>query len=112
MEKQLDATQKLELEIQQLEDKLQVMTHMNGEKEKIFESNEELKQKLEEMESVDAMNQALLIKENLAKEELESARQMLIKVSVRFFYVLTVTWRVVNVSRFLSCPNMCKLVMV
>lgn len=79
MEKQLDATQKLELEIQQLEDKLQVMTHMNGEKDKIFESNEELKQKLEEMECVDAMNQALLIKENLAKEELESARQMLVK---------------------------------
>lgn len=91
MEKQLDARQKLELEIQQLEDKLQVMTHMNGEKDKIFEFNEELKQKIEEMESVDAMNQALLIKENLAKEELEGARKILIKVAINFFYVLTVT---------------------
>lgn len=84
LEKQLDAKQKLELEIQQLKGKLQVMKHMGGEddsvvKKKMEEMSEELKEKIEEMEDLEALNQALVVKERMSNDELQEARNELIK---------------------------------
>ncbi|KAG1371709.1 factor of DNA methylation 1 [Cocos nucifera] len=84
LEKQLDAKQKLELEIQQLKGKLQVMKHMGGEddsaiKEKMEEMSEELKEKIEEMESLEALNQTLVVKERTSNDELQEARSELIR---------------------------------
>ncbi|KAJ4804133.1 XH/XS domain-containing protein [Rhynchospora pubera] len=83
LEKQLDAKQKLELEIQQLKGQLQVMQHMGGEEDstmqqKMEELTEELKEKIEEMENIDALNQTLVVKERKSNDELQEARKELI----------------------------------
>lgn len=86
LQQQLDAKQKLELEIQQLKGKLEVMKHMPGEedsesKKKIKELTEELQDKYDEMEYMESMNQILLIKERKSNDELQNARNELIAVS-------------------------------
>ena len=86
LQQQLDAKQKLELEIQQLKGKLEVMKHMPGEedsesKKKIKELTEELQYKYDEMEYMESMNQTLLIKERKSNDELQNARNELIAVS-------------------------------
>ncbi|KAJ1692854.1 hypothetical protein LUZ63_009552 [Rhynchospora breviuscula] len=83
LEKQLDAKQKLELEIQQLKGQLQVMQHMGGEEDstmqqKMEELTGELKEKIEEMEDIDALNQTLVVKERKSNDELQEARKELI----------------------------------
>ncbi|CAN6238852.1 unnamed protein product [Urochloa humidicola] len=83
LQQQLDAKQKLELEIQQLQGKLEVMKHMPGEedsesKEKIKELSEELQDKYDEMEAMESLNQTLVIKERKSNDELQSARKELI----------------------------------
>jgi hypothetical protein len=86
LEQQLDAKQKLELEIKQLQGKLEVMKHMPGEEEseskkKIDELSEELQDKYEEMDSMESLHHTLLIKEQKTNEELLDARKKLIDVS-------------------------------
>ena len=85
LQQQLDAKQKLELEIQQLKGKLEVMKHMPGEEDseskKIKELTEELQDKYDEMEYMESMNQTLLIKERMSNDELQNARKELIAVS-------------------------------
>lgn len=88
LERQLDAKQKLELEIQQLKGQLQVMQHMGAEedstvKNKIDELSSELNEKIEEMEDMEALNQTLVVKERKSNDELQEARKEL--VSVRTF---------------------------
>ncbi|KAF8762198.1 hypothetical protein HU200_009748 [Digitaria exilis] len=83
LQQQLDAKQKLELEIQQLQGKLEVMKHMPGEedsesKKKMKELSEELKEKYDEMEAVESLNQTLVIKERKSNDELQNARKELI----------------------------------
>nr|XP_010911457.2 factor of DNA methylation 5 [Elaeis guineensis] len=83
LEKQLDAKQKLELEIQQLRGQLQVMKHMGGEedsevKKKMEEMSEQLKEKVEEMEDLEVLNQTLVVKERKSNDELQEARKELI----------------------------------
>ncbi|CAL4967931.1 unnamed protein product [Urochloa decumbens] len=83
LQQQLDAKQKLELEIQQLQGKLEVMKHMPGEedsesKEKIKELSEELQDKYDEMEAMESLNQTLVIKERKSNDELQNARKELI----------------------------------
>lgn len=83
LEKQLDAKQKLELEIQQLTGNLNVIKHMGGEedsglKKKMDEMGEELKDKIGEMEHLEALNQALVVKERKSNDELQDARKELI----------------------------------
>lgn len=85
MEKQLDAKQKLELEIEQLKGKMNVMKYMEGEddsgaKTKMDEMTEELKEKIEEMEELEALNQTLVVKERMSNDELQEARKALIAV--------------------------------
>ena len=86
LQQQLDAKQKLELEIQQLKGKLEVMKHMPGEedsesKKMIKDLTEELQDKYDEMEYMESMNQILLIKERKSNDELQNARKELIAVS-------------------------------
>ncbi|KOM27247.1 hypothetical protein LR48_Vigan406s005700 [Vigna angularis] len=84
LEKQLDAKQKLEMEIEELKGKLQVMKHLGDEddtavQKKIEEMNEELQEKIENLESVESMNQTLIVKERQSNDELQEARKELIK---------------------------------
>ena len=86
LQQQLDAKQKLELEIQTLESKMKVMKHMPGEqdsesKKKMDELAEELKEKMDELEAMEFLNQTLFIKERKSNDELQYARKELIHVS-------------------------------
>ena len=86
LQQQLDAKQKLELEIQTLESNIKVMKHMPGEqdsesKKKMDELTEELKEKVAESEQMEALNKALVIKERKSNDELQHARKELIDVS-------------------------------
>ncbi|KAF8769725.1 hypothetical protein HU200_006334 [Digitaria exilis] len=83
LQQQLDAKQKLELEIQQLQGKLEVMKHMPGEedhesKKKMKELSTELQEKIDEMEAMESLNQALVMKERKSNDELQNARKELI----------------------------------
>lgn len=83
LEQQLNAKQKLELEIQQLQGKLEVMKHMPGEEDskskmKIDELSEELQDKYDEMDAMESLNQTLVIKERKSNDELQHARKELI----------------------------------
>lgn len=100
LQQELDAKQKLELEIQQLQGKLEVMKHMPGEedsesKKKIQELNEELQDKYEEKEAMESLNQTLVIKERKSNDELQNARKELIKVSY------------LKPHRLTRCPILC-----
>lgn len=86
LESKLDAKQKLELEIEELKGNLKVMQHMGGEgeddkklKEKMKEIDDELKDKIEEMEGLENLNQTLLVKERKSNDELQEARKELIE---------------------------------
>ncbi|XP_044976390.1 factor of DNA methylation 1-like isoform X3 [Hordeum vulgare subsp. vulgare] len=83
LEQQLDAKQKLELEIKQLQGKLEIMKHMPGEedsesKKRIDELSEELQDKYDEMDAMESLYHALLIKERKSNDELQDARRKLI----------------------------------
>ncbi|WVZ72076.1 hypothetical protein U9M48_020591 [Paspalum notatum var. saurae] len=83
LQQELDAKQKLDLEIQTLRGKLEVMKHMPGEedsesKKKIDELAEELSEKEEEQRAMESLNQTLLIKERKSNDELQRARKELI----------------------------------
>lgn len=83
LEQKLDAKQKLELEIKQLQGKLEVMKHMPGEedsesKRKIDELSDELQDKLDEMDAMESLHKALLLKERISNDELQDARKKLI----------------------------------
>jgi hypothetical protein len=82
LEQQLDAKQKLELEIQQLKGKLKVMEHMPGDedsasKRKINELSEELQEKIDELDAMESFNQTLVIKDSKSSIELQEARKEL-----------------------------------
>ncbi|XP_023755211.2 protein INVOLVED IN DE NOVO 2 [Lactuca sativa] len=82
LQKKLDDKQRLELEIKQMEGAMEVMRHMTHEDveaKKKFESiKEDLKEKEEEYEGLEELNQALIIKERLSNDELQDARKELI----------------------------------
>ncbi|OEL26583.1 Factor of DNA methylation 1 [Dichanthelium oligosanthes] len=82
MLKNLEKQKKLELEIQQLQGKWEVMKHMPGkedsESKKIKELSEVLQDKYDEMEAMESLNMALLIKERKINDELQDARKELL----------------------------------
>ena len=87
LEKQLDMKQKLELEIEQLKGALNVMKHMedDGDVEvlkKVDALLQDLREKEQSLEDLDALNQMLIIKERKSNDELQEARKELINVSV------------------------------
>ena len=83
LERQLDAKQKLEMEIEELKGKLQVMKHLGDEddaavQQKIKEMSEELEEKIGDLNDVESLNQALITKEWQSNDELQDARKELI----------------------------------
>lgn len=85
LERNLAEKQKLEMEIEELKGKLEVMKHMGGEddaavQKKIREMNEQLEEKIEEMDGLEDLNKQLLTKERSSNDELQKARKELIEV--------------------------------
>ncbi|KAK9066047.1 hypothetical protein SSX86_015449 [Deinandra increscens subsp. villosa] len=85
LEGQLDARQKLEMEIEELKGKLQVMKHLDDEddtavQEQIKKMNDELEAKMEEMDGVQEMIQTPAVKERQSNDEMQEARKELIKL--------------------------------
>ncbi|KAL2338202.1 hypothetical protein Fmac_012648 [Flemingia macrophylla] len=83
LKKQLDAKQMLEMEIEELRGKLQVMKHLGDEDDaavqnKIKEMNDELQEKIDNLDNMEAMNQTLIVKERQSNDELQEARKELI----------------------------------
>ncbi|CAA2970682.1 INVOLVED IN DE NOVO 2 [Olea europaea subsp. europaea] len=85
LEKQLDAKQAVELEIEQLRGKLNVMRHMEDEDEGDLEVLEKvdsllksLREKEGELEDVLALNQTLVVQERNSNDELQDARKELV----------------------------------
>ncbi|KAG6760067.1 hypothetical protein POTOM_036568 [Populus tomentosa] len=86
LEKKLDAKQALELEIECMKNSLQIMKHMGEDedldvKKKMDTVREELKEKKEELDGLEQLNQALIIKERKTNDELQDARKELISAS-------------------------------
>lgn len=82
----MDAKQKLELEIEQLKGRLKVMQHMgdDGDAEilkKVEAVMKDLKEKEDELDGVEALNQTLIVKERKSNDELQDARKELLNVS-------------------------------
>ncbi|MCI07175.1 XH/XS domain protein, partial [Trifolium medium] len=82
LEKGLDAKQALELEIEQLRGALQVMNHIGEtdleEKKKLEAIKMDLKEKEEELEDVEALQQSLVVKQRKSNDEVQDARKKLI----------------------------------
>nr|CAB3480018.1 unnamed protein product [Digitaria exilis] len=82
LERQVDEKQKLELDIEQLKGKLEVVKHMAGEgvdvKKRSEELTAELNEKIEEMEDLEALNQTLVVKERMTNDEIQDAKKELI----------------------------------
>ncbi|KAJ4776576.1 XH/XS domain-containing protein [Rhynchospora pubera] len=85
LQKELDAKQQVELEIEKLKGQIEVMHHMGGGKddstvkEKIEKLKEELKDKMEEMEVSEDLYRGLVAKERIANDEVQEARKELIQ---------------------------------
>ncbi|XVF86344.1 hypothetical protein PTKIN_Ptkin18bG0031900 [Pterospermum kingtungense] len=83
LEKQLDVKQKLEMEIEDLKGKLQVMKHLGQDdaavQKKMEEMNNELKEKIDDLEDLESTNQVLICKERQSNDELQEARKVLIQ---------------------------------
>ncbi|PIN12173.1 Centromere-associated protein NUF2 [Handroanthus impetiginosus] len=83
LEKQLDAKQAVQLEIEQLRGKLNVMKHMGDEGDlevlnKVDLLLKALREKEGELEDLDALNQTLIVQERKRNEELQDARKELV----------------------------------
>ncbi|KAL8153285.1 hypothetical protein V2J09_011045 [Rumex salicifolius] len=83
LEKQLDAKQKLEMEIAELKGKLEVMKHLGDDddaavKRKMEDMASELQQKVESLSDIESLNRVLITKERESNDELVEARKLLI----------------------------------
>ncbi|XP_059626604.1 factor of DNA methylation 4-like [Cornus florida] len=84
LEKKLDAKQRLELEIECMRGAVQVMKHMDdvgdmkAKREMESIENDLIKEKEKELDDLEALNQALIVKERKSNDELQEARKELI----------------------------------
>ncbi|KAK9138487.1 hypothetical protein Sjap_009081 [Stephania japonica] len=86
LEKQLDAKQALELEIERWRESLNVMKRMGDDSsdedskvnKKVVEDHNSLKEKEAELEDLEDLNQALIVKERMSNYELREAKKELI----------------------------------
>ena len=72
-ERQVYEKQKLELDIEQLKGKLEVVKHIEGEgvvKKCSEELTSELNERIEEMEHLEDLNQTLVVKARMASDEI------------------------------------------
>nr|QDC18029.1 factor of DNA methylation 1-like B [Hypericum perforatum] len=84
LEKQLDAKQKVEMEIEELKGKLEVMKHLDDQDDeavqnKMKEMTDELKEKKDDLSDLESLNETLVLKERQSNDELEEARKELIE---------------------------------
>lgn len=91
LEKQLDARQKLEMEIEELKGKMEVMKHLEDQdddavKKKMKEMNDELESKKEDLEGLEELNMTLVAKERQSNDELQEARKAFINVLLFLLY--------------------------
>lgn len=90
---ELDAKQKLEMEIEEIKGKLEVMKHLGNQDDeavqaKMKEMKESLTDKVESLEHLETLNQTLLTKERETNDELQEARKALIEVNCFSFLSL------------------------
>ncbi|KAH0751102.1 hypothetical protein KY290_030334 [Solanum tuberosum] len=83
LEANLDQKQALQLQIERLRGSMEVMRLMNEEgdlesKKKLQTIQEEIKESEEELDSLETLNQTLIIKERLTNDEVQEARKELI----------------------------------
>ncbi|GFQ06746.1 factor of DNA methylation 1 [Phtheirospermum japonicum] len=83
LERNLDEKQKLEMEIEELKGKLEVMKHMGDDddgavQKKIDQMTELLQEKKDDLDGLEDLNNQLLTKERQSNEELQEARKVLI----------------------------------
>ena len=76
-----------------MKNSLQIMKHMGEDedldvKKKMDTVREELKEKEEELDGLELLNQALIIKERKTNDELQDARKELISASIANLYTL------------------------
>lgn len=76
LEQEVNAKQKLELEINQLHSKLEAMKHIQGDEDS--ESKKKIAEQRVELESLDVLAQTLIVKERMSNDELQLARKALI----------------------------------
>ncbi|KAJ9553330.1 hypothetical protein OSB04_017375 [Centaurea solstitialis] len=83
LEKQLDAKQAVELEIERLKGQLNVMKHMGDDDlevlKKIEDMHKDLKEKEEELGDLETLKQTLIVQERKSNDELQEARKELIE---------------------------------
>ncbi|XP_055831162.1 factor of DNA methylation 4-like isoform X2 [Solanum dulcamara] len=85
LEANLDQKQALQLQIERLRGSVEVMRLMNEEgdleaKKKLQSIQEEIKESEEELDSLETLNQTLIIKERLTNDEVQEARKELINI--------------------------------
>ncbi|XP_076905987.1 protein INVOLVED IN DE NOVO 2-like [Bidens hawaiensis] len=82
LEKQLDAKQAVELEIERLRGQLNVMKHMGDDDlevmKKVEDIHKNLREKEEELDDLESLNQTLVVQERKSNDELQDARKELI----------------------------------
>ena len=86
LEKQLDAKQAVQLEIEQLRGKVNVMKHMGdeGDLEVLNQVDlllKALREKEGDLESLEDLNQSLIVQERKSNDELQDARKEMVNVS-------------------------------
>lgn len=101
LEKQINAKQGLELEIERMRGSLSVMKHMENDedskfKQKIDDTQKALQEKEEELEYVEAINQALVVQGLKTNDELQEARKELINVSNLFHYMSMHIYQIIS----------------
>lgn len=89
----MDAKQKLELEIEELKGKLQVMKHLGDDNDAAVqktmkEMNDELEEKIDDLTAGESLNQTLIVKERQSNDELQEARKELIQVTCHISFLL------------------------
>ena len=102
LQQDLDAKQNLELEIQTLRGKLEVMKHMPGQrdsesKKKVDKLAEELKDKGKQLEAMQTWGNTLYIEERRSNDEIQHVRKELIVVSYH------IIWPAIQYYALLCC---------
>lgn len=92
LEANLDQKQALQLQIERLRGSVEVMRLMNEEgdleaKKKLELIQKEIKESEEELDSLETLNQTLIVTERRTNDELQAARKELINVSIYIFLI-------------------------
>ncbi|KAL3528960.1 hypothetical protein ACH5RR_008282 [Cinchona calisaya] len=99
LERELNAKQKLAMDIEELKGKLEVMKQLGDDvtvEKKIKQMKEEMDEKIEEMSSIEDLFQTLITKERQSNDELQEARKELI------FFFLNVPMLLIGLSEMLT----------